>query len=767
MSLILNTEEEVRTKFFYEWLKDKGVEKDQMLFERQIKLQLGRETIKAPKKSGRIDILIRSKATKQNLIICELKAKDKQLNESALNQAVSYARAIQGNMAPIVILSNYLETKVYCSLTKKEIPNITSESLVSGEFLTSDEDFDKLREQAIFEIAQQPYYLSTLLSKISSNEMSVLRGDIGESRKYCKDLYYPLSPSIDYQKQIVLISGEPQSGKTNYICNEFLEYDSKENVCVFLRSKSIVGGVKLAIKNRLIGLTDAPEDRVNTLIKTAFNSQKLTIFIDALNEIPVLKRKVIIEELGIYVNLGCSIIITCTESFVKTLKMDSEGTQTEIFRMRNSDIFEIIKIPNLSENYHNVISLYKERYNVDDEPKHKLSSINSIGKYYQIKKSAPEKVISNEYDIHKIHLNSKIEFITEVLERNVKQGIEKLAELLAFRDGPLKESEFCLEFLSDRYALVPEIFITSGILEKNGDHIDFYEESYRDIALIEKAIFVNKSPSGVISWLSKFENHEISTSCITKYLCFYDVSYKTIESLDNETKSTILSSVISYVSTNGDLTLRPLNLILNIINDSISTNFMTPEVAFEHIERFNELIGINDNAHYDKVIVARIIGFCCSHLPIEYISDIITIEGLLSEDDIEGEHNDQYISLAKIAVPYLLYNDNLFTYSFLENIKEFKQDYNNKFLVELTNLYSSIVERTFNYYSHMCDHGSYVDIVVDSFKESKDPGELKEAYDLLKELKSLLQSSQPIDSTLEYLEEYLADLPTWVNQKNH
>lgn len=747
----------------YEWLKNKGIDKGQLYFEQHITLQLGRETIQAPqKKSGRIDVLIKSKSSEENLIVCELKAPDKPIDESVLNQAVSYARALKGNMAPIVILSNSKDIKVYCSLTKKEIRSITGEKLIAGEFLTSDENFDKLREQAIFEIAQQPYYLSSLLSKISSDEMSVLEGDVGESRKYCKELYYPLLPSLNYNKKIILITGEPQSGKTNYICDEFIKYNTNRRICIFFRSKSVVQGIQVSLRNHLIGLTDAPEERINSLIKTALHHQKMAIFIDAMNEIPISDRKKIIEELGFYINSGCQIVLTCTESFVKTLKTDLEGTEAEIFREKNRNYLDIVKMPNLSQNHLQIIEKYKSSYKTTDEPKQSLSSINSIGKYYQIKKSSPETILNNEYDIHKIHLKTKVEFITENLQRNAEQGLLKLAELLASKDGPIKERMFCLDFLNDEYALIPDIFITNGILDKNGDYIDFYEESYRDILLIDKAINQSSSPSKVIAWLSKFNNQEVSTSCITKYLSFYEIPYSYIDALSQGTKAKILDSVISYVENSNDLNERPLNLILNIIDEGIRGSYISPSLAFDHLNRFNDVIEYSKFTVYDTQIVHRILGYCCGHGNISSYSDIRNNESGMYDSNIPNKDEDPYIAIAKLALPYLLEEEVVFSYFFIDQIESFKREFDGNYLTEVTNFFSNLIEYIFNYDSYMCSYGSYVDVEVKNFKETGDAGELISAFHLVKTLRETLLPSQTFDSTLEYLEQFLSDLPNWL-----
>ncbi|TCV59536.1 type I restriction and modification enzyme subunit R-like protein [Vibrio crassostreae] len=766
MRSALKTEEDVRTIFFYNWLKTKGIDNSQISLEKHIKLQLGHATVKVPRKAGRIDVLIRSKASGKNLIVCELKGPEKPLDNATLDQAVSYARALKGNMAPLVILSNSKDIKVYCSLTKKEIPELTGARLISGEFSNSDEDFNRLKEEAIFQIAKNPEYLQQLLSRISNQEIDVLTGNIGESRKYCKESYYQILPSIDYAKKVNLVSGSPQSGKTNYICDEFVKYNKEGNLCVFFRSKSINLGIKKALRESLIGETDVPEDMVNTLINNAIKNQGIAFFIDGLNEISVENRREIIEELGSYIQSGCTAVITCTDFFINTLKNNSIGDEAEIFRKKNEDTLNFVKIPNLDNNYYEVIKIYQKAYSTQDKPAHKLRSINSIGKYYQLKHSYPDLVLNNEYTIHRQSLKTKTAFLTDSLQRCARQALERLAELLSLTDGAIKESDFCSEFLNNRFALIPEVFITSGMLDKSDGYIDFYDESYRDIILIDKSIAIDKDHSKVIQSLSEIKNHEISVSCITKYLCFHEVPYSNIDQLSQRTKSKILDAVISYVDSNKDLNERPLNLILNIINDGVNSGDVSPDLAFDHLDRFNDIIEHSSGIVYDQSIVHRVLGYCCGSSSVSSYSDIRYNESGMYDSNINNVCCDPYIAIAKLALPFLLEEDNIFTYSFVDSIENFKKEFNGRYLSEITNFFSNLIEHVFNYDSYMCSYGSYVDVEVTNFKETGDPSELISAFHIIKVLRNSLLKSQTFDSTIEYLEQYLSELPNWIETFN-
>ncbi|TMX64588.1 type I restriction enzyme HsdR N-terminal domain-containing protein [Vibrio rotiferianus] len=758
----LKTEEDVRTIFFYNWLKSKGVDDSQISFEKHITIQLGHNTLEVQKKEGRLDALIKSQADGRNLIVCELKGPDKPLNEATLDQAVSYARALKGNMAPIVVLSNSEEVKAYCSLTKNELTDVTGACLTSGQFPDSDDDFEQLKAEAISTIARRPEYLRQLLSKFSDAEIDILSGEIGESRKYCKATYTKLAPDINYDKTINIISGAPQSGKTNYICDEFMKYRSAGHLCLFFRSKSVKKGIKIALKERLVGESNVPSDRVNSLINNAINNHGLTFFIDGVNEISELERKELIEEIGFLTKSGCKAIITCTDYFINSIKTDSDGYQTEIFRKKNKDDIDIVKLPPLGNNYYDIIRIYKEAYETSEEPKHKLSSINSVGKYYQLRHSKPKISLENEYDIHKQSLAFKTEVLTSRLQRDSKSALLMLAEMLSECDGAVKECDFGLKYSNDQLELVPDLYITNGLLEKNEGYIDFYDESYRDILLIEKAIEINNDKSCVISFLSNFMNNGISISCITKYLCFYDVHYSYIEQLSNKTKSKILNAVILYVESNKDLSERPLNLILNIINKGIDSKHISPELAFEYLDRFNDIIEYANNITYDINIVHRILGYCCSYISISNYADIRYNESGIYNSQIENNEGDIYIEISKLALPYLLEEDVIFTYSFIEKIERFKIEFNGIFLNQIANLFSNIIEHVFNYDSHMCAYGSYVDVEVDTFKETGDPGELISAFHVVKTLRDLLPPSQTFDSTLEYLEQYLSELPDWI-----
>ena len=108
----LFTEEDVRTKFVYEWLRQIGVKQSDIELEHRVIYQVGHGEFENTNKEGRYDLLVKS-PNGTNLVLFEIKRPSIKVNGETINQAVSYARILKGNMAPVVVVTNSIVTNVY------------------------------------------------------------------------------------------------------------------------------------------------------------------------------------------------------------------------------------------------------------------------------------------------------------------------------------------------------------------------------------------------------------------------------------------------------------------------------------------------------------------------------------------------------------------------------------------------------------------------------------------------------------------------------
>lgn len=116
------SEDDIRTKIVYQWLKDCRLNDTDIHIEYSINIRLGKgiKTI-----HSRTDILVK-KSQDMNLLIIEVKRPDHCLNDEDKLQGLSNARAlVQGGIAPFTILTNGKDTAIYDSITGNRIEGAT------------------------------------------------------------------------------------------------------------------------------------------------------------------------------------------------------------------------------------------------------------------------------------------------------------------------------------------------------------------------------------------------------------------------------------------------------------------------------------------------------------------------------------------------------------------------------------------------------------------------------------------------------------------
>ena len=112
----MKTEEDVKIKHLLPLLESKGYNISHCDFEKSIEVQEGRK-----KKQIFADAVVYSASDKRApLILCETKSPSEILSKSVKEQAISYARLLP-RIAPLVLITNGLQTQVYQTLNKNRI----------------------------------------------------------------------------------------------------------------------------------------------------------------------------------------------------------------------------------------------------------------------------------------------------------------------------------------------------------------------------------------------------------------------------------------------------------------------------------------------------------------------------------------------------------------------------------------------------------------------------------------------------------------------
>jgi hypothetical protein len=305
----LLSEEDIRTRVVATWLADHGFTAESIFVELSFELRLGRNIYRvgenAPVRSSvrrpRADVLVRS-CDGRNLLIVEVKAPDEILNDDAKEQGISYARLLRnGGIAPFVVLTNGRETRIYDSISGELIRDTqvpTNHPHVQNGFRVNVDDI-ALRAEA----------LETFVSLSSANllefcrtqvayRMQLLRSDDPSSgKKYIPRLYIErekpkkqLNRLLDKeQRQVVVLVGAPQVGKTNFVCHTVEERLAHGKPCLFYPAIGMQGGLLEEISedlNWILHDSSATYRIVNKLTRILQRTgQRLVLFIDGWNEV--------------------------------------------------------------------------------------------------------------------------------------------------------------------------------------------------------------------------------------------------------------------------------------------------------------------------------------------------------------------------------------------------------------------------------------------------------------------------------------------------
>ncbi len=144
------SEDDVKFKFAVPYLENKGYSQELMEFNKSIKVQEGRK-----QKTIFADIVVYIDKKKESpIILVETKSPQEILNKQAVEQAISYARLLP-KIAPLVLLTNSLQTRIYQAVTKNRIENLPNKKDLSKDIvdlIISKEIQTSLRLEAVHEL---------------------------------------------------------------------------------------------------------------------------------------------------------------------------------------------------------------------------------------------------------------------------------------------------------------------------------------------------------------------------------------------------------------------------------------------------------------------------------------------------------------------------------------------------------------------------------------------------------------------------------------
>ncbi|SER91375.1 type I restriction enzyme HsdR N-terminal domain-containing protein [Pedobacter rhizosphaerae] len=299
---VLSSEEDLRSKIVFQWLKDCGLTLENIKIEHTFTIRIGRGLKKIH--HPRADFLV-TNDTGQNLFIIEVKKPSHPLSEDDKAQALSYARLLTNGMAPFTILTNGHQTEIYDSITEQLISDEAIPSshpyIVNG-FVPSGDALAARIEALRYLICLSVDNLLTFCEGQVNYHMDLLKGDdLFGGKKYIPQLYVPrenLSKALneklnpkpgDKQFEVILILGPPQQGKTSFVCNFVEQLISEGTPCLFYPAVSLKNGLIQEIRKDLSWLMHTSVNDLHWLQKlndtTKALKKKLIIVIDGWNEL--------------------------------------------------------------------------------------------------------------------------------------------------------------------------------------------------------------------------------------------------------------------------------------------------------------------------------------------------------------------------------------------------------------------------------------------------------------------------------------------------
>lgn len=293
-------EERVKNSLILPLLVSTGIQPAELEFETTFKIQLGRgvHTIrtKRDQASGRSDILCRCSG--RPLFIIELKAEWEVLTDADRRQGLSYARLLDP-MAPYVVLSNGVDTKIYNTVTGDGIDHLSSAPISSPQ--PSLEMEVGLRFEALKHfIGISGENLMAFCESHNRAALSPFRADpnspLGNQlkNKYIPAAYvrrHALEERFtvymgQVDRVVFPVIGASGTGKTNTMCS-LVESFPTEPILFYsgtLLSGSLLAQIALDF-NAVFSAQEAPVALLKKISSvTNLSGRCLTIFLDALDE---------------------------------------------------------------------------------------------------------------------------------------------------------------------------------------------------------------------------------------------------------------------------------------------------------------------------------------------------------------------------------------------------------------------------------------------------------------------------------------------------
>ena len=511
---MLLSEDDVRTKVVYEWLKDCSIESSEIQVEFSINIRLGRSIRPI---HSRTDILVRN-FKGDNLLIVEVKNADHKLHPDDKFQALSYARALaEGGIAPFTILTNGKDALIFDSVSGEEISgNVVppAHKYVRSQFKVTGDTLSAYSEALNYLVSASEDNLLEFCKGQAEFRMSLLKSDdLFSGKKYIPEIYVDrlgakkeLNDKLftgEKTWDVLLVTGPPQHGKTCFVCNAIDTYHSKNIPSLFYPAISLKDGLLSALIddfqwsfNSNFSIVQIAQ-RLNTILEKS--NQHLVIVIDGWNE--MFDTPLRLNEECRRLNSGrIKIVISSTSASLERILYDGAGNPefvSSTVKLTREQIRKLCSNP--LQNTKNIGVLQIGKFNSEEIAEAKLNYEKAFNTRFEEGGNLPKdpyylRLASEQYAngtvpafanrnslIHK-SLCSKGNR-SRIDELELQKGLVALAKVLYHNDSPIKIISLPESFNSGNLGNWCEAAILQEMKNETSTEIAFYYTHDQDYSV--------------------------------------------------------------------------------------------------------------------------------------------------------------------------------------------------------------------------------------------------------------------------------------------
>lgn len=545
-------EEDIRGKLLLPYLQDLGIDISEIFLEHSFTVRLGKKN----HATGRADILC--KRNNRNLFVIELKNDSIEINQDVIDQGISYARLLLDDIAPFTIISNGRTTKIFDSITKKELSgNIENQSsfFANGYNLSADENIRLRYEGLKHFISLSSDNLKIFCESQLYERMGPIIGNIDSPySKFVKELYVhrdelqlAFASFLNSTESIFGLVGNAGVGKTNTICSLALQ-NLENSFVLFYNAAIIKSPLECVAQDLNITFSSRSEPdvvlkKLNEIGRSA--NKTVLIFIDALDESTNSGIAVELSEIALIAkNLEkVKIVVSCKSNIWNSiLKINNTPTHLhEVLKKSHSTISDLDNCPGYQlkdftdKELEEIIPLYQKTFKFKGEISDTLFKELRNGFFLKIF----SEVYSNKNIPDKI---SDKELIQKYLKQSLNEttlgylrGSRTLAEIgkIIFNYkydswAAFKDEGIDVKYIHDKLNLsfdetISEDLFTKNILIKsnngNSYNISFYYSKIRDYVICFQSYILDKlSNDNFYKVLPDFYQNHISKSALDFYI---------------------------------------------------------------------------------------------------------------------------------------------------------------------------------------------------------------------------------------------------------